>query len=103
MDELRSSGSAGPIAPRVPRRMPTYCGDVLILLTTQTSASYSVATVAIEGQQDFGRGINIMHLASFTEAVKVAKTHALPGSRTYLMNIDTGEWALVSTERGREG
>jgi hypothetical protein len=102
MDELRSRGSAGRIAPRVLRRMPTHCGDVLILLTTQNVPTYAIATVSTDGQQDFGRGVNIMHLASFTEAVNVAKTHVLPGSRTYLMNIDTGEWAWVSSEKGWE-
>ena len=79
------------------RRMPTRCGDVLILLTTENFASYSVATVSIDGQQDFGRGLNIMHLAGFSAAVKEAKDLVLPGCRTYLVNIDTGDWVLVWT------
>jgi hypothetical protein len=92
----KSGAAAVPTAPPVLRRMPTHRGDVLILVTTQNFPTYAVATVGTDGQQDFGRGLNIMHLVSFTEAVKVARTHLLPGSQTYIMNIDTGEWALVS-------
>jgi hypothetical protein len=79
-------------------RIPTRQGDVLILLTTLFAPTYSVATVAVDGQQDFGGGENVMHLPDMAAAVKAAKMLMTHGSCTYLINIDTGDWALVPSQ-----
>ena len=91
------------MGPPVLQRMPTHYGDVIILITTESFPTYAMATVSCDGQQDFGRGVNVMHLAGFTEAAKLAQSFVLPGSQIYLMNIDTGEWALVSRETSHTG
>lgn len=76
-------------------RIPTQRGDVLILLTL-APASYAIATVTIDGQQDFGAGYNVMKVPDFALAMKQARALALPGCRIYLVNVDTGEWTGVS-------
>ena len=80
------------------RRIPTRRGDVLILAASQTFSTYAVAMVDEDGQQDFGSGFNGRYLVSLQDAVKQAKTVVVPQGRIYLMNIDAGEWAIISCE-----
>jgi hypothetical protein len=77
-------------------RMPTRRGDVLILVTTRTFTMYGVVTVTTDGQQDFGTGINGVHLPDLAAAVKLAKSLAAPERHVYLVNIDTGDWRMMS-------
>jgi len=77
------------------RRMPTQRGDVLILAATQSFSTYAVAMVYKDEQQDFGNGFNGRYLASLPEAMKEAKALVMPPGRIYLINIDTGDWAIV--------
>jgi hypothetical protein len=76
--------------------MPTRRGDVLILVTTQTFTMYAVVTVGADGQQDFGTGISGGHFSELTAAVKRAKGLTGPGGSVYLVNIDTGDWRMMS-------
>jgi hypothetical protein len=81
--------------------MPTHSGDVLILLTSKTCFPYAVGEVSKDSQQDFGSEFNVMHFAGLAEALRQAKALVVPGRRIYLLNIDTGDWALVSGGENR--
>jgi hypothetical protein len=81
--------------------IPTQRGDVLILMTILRPASYALAMVSIDGQQDFGAGYNVMNVPDFTLAMKQAKALVLPGCRIYVLNVDTGEWTLISDGTSR--
>jgi hypothetical protein len=77
-------------------RMPTRRGDVLILASSQTFRMYAVVTVSADGQQDFGTGINGAHFRELAAALKVAKDLVALGRSVYLVNIDTGDWRVLS-------
>src|SRR5205085_1838855 len=77
-------------------RMPTRRGDVLILVTTQTFTTYAVVTVGADGQQDFGTGIGAGHFRELAAAVKLAKDLVGPGRSVCLVNVETGDWRVLS-------
>ena len=75
--------------------MPTARGDVLVLVTAVEPASYAIATVSVDGQQDFGAGYNLLNLPHLAQALQQARALVLPGCRIYVLTVDTGEWTVV--------
>ena len=76
--------------------LPTEIGDVLILRTSVSYTVYAVGPVATPGQSDFSHGQQTHHVTTFAEAVKTAKVLVAPRGRTYLLDIDTGEWSEIA-------
>jgi hypothetical protein len=76
--------------------IPTERGDVLVLVTALKPASYAIATVSVDGQQDFGAGYNLLNLPHLAEALKQARALLLPGRRIYVLTVDTGEWTVIA-------
>jgi hypothetical protein len=87
----------------VATRIPTHHGDVLILLTTRSFRTFAVGQVRRDAQQDLGGDLNVKYFTVLTAAVEQAKLLVESWGRIYLLNIDTGDCALVecaSIQRG---
>lgn len=80
-------------------RVPTRRGDVLILLTEQSFTVYAVGPVSVDGQQDFHKGANVKHVTDRTTALAEATALVVPGRRIFLLNIDSGVWSEIATEK----
>jgi len=81
------------------RPVPTHCGDVLILLTARSFTVYVVGRVSVDGQQDFHGEANVKYVDDRTTALAEATALVVPGRRIFLLNIDSGDWSEIATER----
>ena len=82
------------------KRIPTQPGDVLILVTEDSSFSTNaVGPVSEDGQQDFRHQINVKYLTDRLAAVVVAQTLVRLGGRIFLLNLDTNDWSEISKPR----
>jgi hypothetical protein len=77
-------------------RIPTQCGDVLILRTDQSFILHAVGRVTKDGQQDFDTHVNVKYADNRAAADADAKALVLPGRRVFFRNLDTGEWSEIS-------
>jgi hypothetical protein len=77
------------------KSIPTQVGDVLILWTSESFATYGVEQVSKDGQQDFRGAVNVKHVSDRVVAVAEAKTLVVPGRRIFLLNIDTDNWSEI--------
>jgi hypothetical protein len=85
-------------------RIPTQPGDVLILVTEDSSFSTNaVGPVSEPGQQDFQHRMNVKYLTDRLAAVVVAQTLVAPGGRIFLLNVDTNDWSELSKLRQISG
>jgi hypothetical protein len=76
--------------------IPTRRGDVLILDTKDTNFRiHAVGPVANDGEQDFFTGMHVKYVRDRAAAVDAARAMALPGSRIFLRNLETGEWSEI--------
>jgi hypothetical protein len=75
--------------------IPTKPGDVLILQTKVSYTIYAVGSVALKGQQDFHRRMNVRHVRTRSVAIAAAKAMVIPTGRIYFLDIDTGEWSEI--------
>lgn len=77
-------------------QVQTQIGDVLILMTAKAFTVYVVGRVSIDGQEDFHAHTGMSYEGDRVAALAAAKALVVPNSRTFLRNIDTGEWSQVS-------
>ena len=77
-------------------RIPTHCGDVLILRTDHSFILHAVGRVTRDGQQDFHTHVNVKYANDRAAAEADAKALVVPGRRIFFRNLDTGDWSEVS-------
>jgi hypothetical protein len=75
--------------------IPTYSGDVLILVTVQSFKTHVVGQIEKDGQQDFRLPVNVKYEVDLSAAVTAAKILVLPGRLIFCRNIDTGDWWVI--------
>jgi hypothetical protein len=79
------------------RRIPTQVGDVLILRTDETFAIHAVGVVSKDGQQAFRGQTDVKYVSGHADALAEARAILVPGRRVFLLDIDFGDWSVVST------
>ena len=76
--------------------LPTRRGDVLIICTAQSFHVYAVGRVSADGQQSFHQKHDVQYIVDRGEAVAAAKALGTTGHRTFLLDLDKGEWREIS-------
>ena len=74
-------------------RIPTHCGDVLILRTDHSFVLHAVGRVTRDGQQDFHTHVNVKYASDRAAAEADAKALVVPGRRIFFRNLDTEDWS----------
>jgi hypothetical protein len=77
----------------VTNRLPTVSGDVLILVSRETSAMFTVGSVSRMGQFEFGHSDDVAQLTTIVLAAAAAKALVRPQGRIYLVDIDAEAWS----------
>ena len=76
--------------------IPTRIGDVLIICTAKSFHVYAVGRVSVDGQQSFHGEHDVQYIVDRGEAVVAAKSLMVTGRRTFLLDLDAGEWREIS-------
>ncbi len=76
--------------------LPTRIGDVLIICTAKSFHVYAVGRVSVDGQESFHGEHDVQYIVDRGAAVAVAKAIQSTGHRTFLLDLDKGEWREIS-------